>query len=82
MTLLLFLPRSEICPEFMINFCSVNEERKAWLKATAAQTITDKNGRVRPLPYMSLLALFVEKYFRNLQPQEKGVSFHSAIAAM
>lgn len=56
---------SDITPEFIENYCAANEEIE-WLVKEVQLTITDKNGKKRDYPFVSLRADFVKKFFPEI----------------
>lgn len=68
-----FVPKeiSEISAEFIENYCVANKETK-WLVSEVQKTITDKQGKVRDLPFVSLRAEFTKKFFPSIIKEKKG----------
>ena len=67
-----FVPSNinEVCLEFMMNYCKAHNEGD-WMITTSSNTITDKKGKKRDYPFVSLRADFMKKFFPNVLKGEK-----------
>ena len=79
-----FVPEkaSEICNEFIENYCVANKKID-WLVAKVQETITDKNGKEKDLPFVNLRADFVKEFFPSIiiGTKKKGDTFKERILA-
>lgn len=59
-----FIPQAvgDICPEFIEAYCVANNQTD-WLVEQVEKNIVDKNGKEKSLPFVSLRAEFVKKFF-------------------
>ena len=67
----------------IIDWCKDNG-KVAWLKAKAAETYTDKNGKVSKITYFQIKKDFCETFMPEILPEKKEVkaSMFDKIAAL
>ena len=71
---------SEICLEYIMNYCEANNEGD-WLLDVSQKQITDKNDKKRDMPFVNLRAEFVKTFMPSIiKGDAPAVNMKSRIA--